>query len=99
MSTFPGFIVPESVKETFKEFSLILNEDVWVYSQGNIKDGDNFTNFTVKENLEELLNRELTENENNSLDYYSDNNNWHFWPGKIFVLKEDYTLQQQCVGF
>ena len=101
MSTF-GFIVPESVKETFRDFSLIINGDVWLYGQGDIKDGYDFTNMKdakIKENLKELLNRELSEEEERSLDHYSDNNNWHFWPGKKFVLKEDYTLQQQCVGF
>ena len=52
----------------------------------------------VTEDLEALFNRELSKEENEAMEYYSDNNNWHFWPGKVFVLQNNGTLQQQLIG-
>ena len=102
MTTF-GFIVPESVKETFGDFSLIHHpSSLWFFIKGTVKDGDamdELKHIKVEHHLKELLGRELTEEENMSLEYYSDNNNWHFWPGKVFRLHEDYsTLEQLLVG-
>ena len=84
MSVSAGYIVPETIQKTFRDFSLIVNEDGWLYSRGNV----------ASANIEKLLNRALSIEEKQALDYHSDNN-WDFWPGKVFVLSEDGSLLPQ----
>ena len=102
MSTFTTRATLDIAKETFKDVSLIIAGNTWLYANGDIKDGHNFNNndenIMVTEDLEALFNRELSKEENEAMEYYSNNNNWHFWPGDVFEVLEDGILQQQIIG-